>query len=199
MNDLTAIARQAMIEHGLEPDFSAEARRQAEAASNAPSRPAAAIRDLRTLPWSSIDNEDTRDLDQLTVSEPLADGGVRILVAVADVDALIATDSAIDDHARTNTTSVYTAAKIFPMLPEKFSTDLTSLREGQERLAVVIDMTVDAEGNIPASDVYRALVLNHAKLEYGSVAAWLDGNAPPPAPIAASAGIARQLIQQAVI
>ena len=115
------------------------------------------------------------------------------MVAVADVDALVALGSAIDDHARSNTTSVYTAARVFPMLPEKLSTDLTSLREGQERLAVVIEMTVDAKGQISASDVYRALVLNRAKLTYDAVAAWLDGNAPAPASLSSVAGLDRQL------
>jgi exoribonuclease-2 len=122
MDNLTTIARKAMIEHGLQPDFSPEAQRQAESSSHArPKTPA--IRDLRALLWSSIDNDDTRDLDQLVVAEPLDDAAVKIMVAVADVDALVAHRSAIDDHARGNTTSVYTAAKIFPMLPEKLSTD----------------------------------------------------------------------------
>src|SRR5678816_1448698 len=132
MDNLNAIARQAMIDHGLQPDFSPEAQRQAESLSTADSKTLPAIRDLRKLLWSSIDNDDTRDLDQLAVAEPLAGGAIKIMVAVADVDALVSPGSAIDDHARSNTTSVYTAAKIFPMLPEKLSTDLTSLREGQE-------------------------------------------------------------------
>jgi VacB/RNase II family 3'-5' exoribonuclease len=196
MDNLTAIARQAMIEHGLQPDFSPAAQRQADSTSQATATTRPAIRDLRALLWSSIDNDDTRDLDQLVVAEPLDGGAVKILVAVADVDALIARGSAIDDHARVNTTSVYTAAKVFPMLPEKFSTDLTSLREGKERLAIVIEMTIDAVGKISASDVYRARVLNRAKLTYDGVAAWLEGNAPPPAQLAAVAGLDRQLRQQ---
>ena len=187
MNNLDAIARQAMIEHGLEPEFSDAAERQAESLSQ-PHSKAPAIRDLRALLWSSIDNDDTRDLDQLVVAEPLAGGVVKILVAVADVDALVERGSAIDDHAHGNTTSVYTAAGTFPMLPERLSTDLTSLREDQERLAVVIEMTVGTKGQIAGSNVYRALVVNRAKLAYDSIAAWLDGNAPPPAPLAAVAG-----------
>jgi len=195
MNNLDAIARQAMIEHGLEPEFSDAAERQAESLSQ-PHSKAPAIRDLRALLWSSIDNDDTRDLDQLVVAEPLAGGVVKILVAVADVDALVERGSAIDDHAHGNTTSVYTAAGTFPMLPERLSTDLTSLREDQERLAVVIEMTVGTKGQIAGSNVYRALVVNRAKLAYDSIAAWLDGNAPPPAPLAAVAGLDRQLRQQ---
>lgn len=195
MDNLTDIAREAMIEHGLQPDFSREAQRQAESISPAPAK-TPAIRDLRALPWSSIDNDDTRDLDQLAVAEPLADGAIKIMVAVADVDALVSLGSAIDDHARSNTTSVYTAAKIFPMLPEKLSTDLTPLRQGQERFAVVIEMTIDGQGQISASDVYRALVLNRAKLTYNSVAAWLDGNGPPPPGLSSVAGLDLQLRQQ---
>src|SRR5688572_484133 len=194
MNNLTTIAREAMIEHGLQPDFSPEAQRQAESTSQPSSKTAPAILDLRALLWSSIDNDYTRDLDQLVVAEPLTGGGaIKIMVAVADVDALVAHGSAIDDHARGNTTSVYTAARVFPMLPEKLSTDLTSLREGQERLAVVIEMTISTDGQISACDVYRALVLNHAKLTYGTVAAWLDDNAPPPPSLSSVAGLDRQL------
>jgi VacB/RNase II family 3'-5' exoribonuclease len=198
MDSLTAIARQAMIEHGLLPDFSPQAQRQAESTSPANSTKPPAIRDLRALLWSSIDNDDTRDLDQLVVAEPLADGVVKILVAIADVDAFVASGSAIDEHARSNTTSVYTAARIFPMLPEKLSTDLTSLREGQERLAVVVEMSIDTEGQITGSDLYRAFVLNRAKLAYDGVAAWLDGHAPPPS-LAAVDGLDRQLRQQDLV
>jgi VacB/RNase II family 3'-5' exoribonuclease len=196
MDNLNAIARQAMIEHDLLPDFSPEAQRQANSISQPDSKTRPAIRDLRALLWSSIDNDDTRDLDQLVVAEPLGDGVIKIMVAVADVDALVERSSPIDDHARSNTTSVYTAARTFPMLPEKLSTDLTSLREGQERFAVVVEMSIDAKGQISASDVYRALVLNRAKLAYDSVAAWLDGHAPPPTQVSAVAGLDAQLRQQ---
>jgi len=196
MDNLDAIARQAMIQHDLLPDFSPEAQRQADSISqpNAKARPA--IHDLRALLWCSIDNDDTRDLDQLTVAEPLSAGIVKILVAIADVDALVARGSPIDDHASSNTTSVYTAAKVFSMLPERLSTDLTSLHEGQERLAVVVDMAIDTAGEITAFGVYRALVLNRAKLTYDGVAAWLDGHAPPPPQVAAVAGLDQQLRQQ---
>jgi VacB/RNase II family 3'-5' exoribonuclease len=196
MDNLIAIARQAMIEHGLRPDFSPEAQRQADSTFPATSKSPHAIRDLRALLWSSIDNDDTRDLDQLVVAEPLDGGIIKILVAVADVDALVERNSPVDEHARSNTTSVYTAAKVFPMLPERLSTDLTSLHEGQERLAVVVDMAITTTGEITAFGVYRALVLNRAKLTYDSVAAWLDGNAPPPAQVAAVGGLDRQLREQ---
>ena len=177
--ELSAIARRAMIERGMEPDFSPAVRREV-ADIRGPATVADGARDLRDLLWASIDNDDSRDLDQLTVSESLARGQVRILVAVADVDALVRADSAIDDHASRNTTSVYTPAAIFPMLPEALSTGLTSLNEDEDRIAVVADMVFTADGALAASDLYRAHVRNRAKLAYRSVAAWLDGAAPAP-------------------
>jgi exoribonuclease R len=137
--ELRAIARRAMIQRGLLPDFSPAVLAETDAvASAAETNPS--IRDLRGLLWSSIDNDDSRDLDQLSVAEPKARGTVKIRVAIADVDAVVRLGSAIDGHAQTNTTSVYTAAEVFSMLPEKLSTDLTSLGEGRERLAIVIEM-----------------------------------------------------------
>src|SRR5262249_29211395 len=138
------------------------------------------VRDLRSMLWASIDNDDSRDLDQLSVAEPRSDDTVRILVSVADVDSLVKSGTAIDNHASTNTTSVYTAAQIFPMLPEKLSTDLTSLAEDQDRLSIVVDMAVTPDGTVKSSEIYRAWVRNRAKLAYNSVAAWLDGKGPPP-------------------
>src|SRR5438128_6773691 len=167
---LAAIAHQAMIDRGLQPDFSADAQKQLASLT----RPADDnnARDLRDRLWCSIDNDDSRDLDQLTVADDLGSGKVRVLVAVADVDALVKRDTPIDDHARQNTTSVYTAAKIFPMLPEKLSTDLTSLNESEDRVAVIVDITVDPSGNVTSGDVYRGNVRNRAKLAYNSVGMW---------------------------
>jgi exoribonuclease-2 len=197
--DLRSIARRAMLEHGLEPDLPPEAAAQLRAIAAPALEHGPQIRDQRALLWCSIDNDDSRDLDQLSVAETLADGAVRILVAIADVDASIARGSPLDVHARANTTSVYTAAQVFPMFPERLSTDLTCLAEGQERLSLVIDMTVAADGSISASDVYRAVVVNRAKLAYNGVAAWLDGRGPPPPRVAAVAGMDQQLrIQDAV-
>ena len=178
---LQSIANRAMLERGLLPDFSAAAlaeldRIQAPAGVNGESAgEASGVRDLTDLLWASIDNDDSLDLDQLTIAETLPGDKVRIRVAVADVDALVKDGSAIDEHARHNTTSVYTAAEIFPMLPEKLSTDLTSLNFDQERLAVVVEMVIGADGSLQGSDIYRARVRNHAKLAYNSVAAWLEG------------------------
>jgi len=192
-DQLQRIAHDAMLQRGLAPDFSAAALRETGAIARAAQESGPAIRDLRALAWASIDNDDSRDLDQLSVSEPLAGGAVKILVAIADVDALVKKDSAIDAHAHANTTSVYTAARIFPMLPEKLSTDLTSLAESEERLAIVIEMAITPEGAVTSSDIYRARVLNRAKLAYNSVAAWLEGAAPAPPKLAAMAGLEEQL------
>jgi VacB/RNase II family 3'-5' exoribonuclease len=186
---LQNIAHEAMIERGLLPDFSPAVLAETNAIAKAAAGTDPSIRDLRGLLWCSIDNDDSLDLDQLTVAEPKANGSAKILVAVADVDALVKTGSAIDGHARTNTTSVYTAGELFPMLPEKLSTDLTSLGEGQERLAIVIEAVVAADGTIVESDVYRAVVMNKAKLAYNAVAAWLEGTAPAPSRLAAVPGL----------
>ncbi len=177
--DLKRIARQAMVEKGLEPDFSRDV--LAELAQiHGPARiPAPGVRDLRDRIWASIDNDDSRDLDQLTVAESLPDGSVRAFVAVADVDAVVAKGTAIDAHAQTNTTSVYTAAEIFSMLPEKLSTDYTSLNEDGDRLAIVVEMTVAEDGTLSASDVYRAAVRNKAKLAYDGVSVGLEGGEFP--------------------
>ncbi len=190
---LRDIARRVMRERHLEPEFSPAALREAESIGRAASSAAAQVRDLRALPWASIDNDDSRDLDQLSVAEPLPGDSVKILVAVADVDALVARGSSIDEHARINTTSVYTAAQIFPMLPERLSTDLTSLAEGEERLAIVVEVTVSTEGSVTASDIYRGVVVNRAKLAYNGVAAWLEGVGPPPEKIAAVPRLDEQL------
>jgi exoribonuclease-2 len=192
-HELKDIARRAMLQRGLLPDFSPAVVAEANAIAQAPRETGPSIRDLRARPWASIDNDDSRDLDQLSVAEPLPGSRVKIFVAIADVDAAVKAGSAIDDHARTNTTSVYTAAGVFAMLPEKLSTDLTSLGEDDERLAVVIEMTVDEGGAVVASDVYRALVLNRAKLAYNSVAAWLDGTGPAPGRVATVPDIDAQI------
>jgi VacB/RNase II family 3'-5' exoribonuclease len=188
---LHAIARRAMRERGLQPDFDAAARAQAEATSGQADGGDGTVRDLRELPWCSIDNDDSRDLDQLSVAD-----GAKILVAVADVDAAVAKDSPLDDHARTNTTSIYTAGGVFPMLPEKLSTNVTSLNPGGERLAIVVEFSVDPEGAVDDGAVYRARVVNRAKLAYDAVAAWLDRTAPPPPAVAAVPGMEAQLRRQ---
>ncbi len=182
-----------MVERSLLPDFSDAAIAETARFSAASASDGATTRDLRDLLWASIDNDDSRDLDQLSVAEVLADGAVKIFVAIADVDSLVKKNSAIDAHARANTTSVYTAAQIFPMLPEKLSTDLTSLGEGVDRSAIVVEMVVNADGSTQSSDVYRARVRNRAKLAYNSVAAWLDGTAEAPPHVLAVSGMDEQI------
>jgi exoribonuclease-2 len=189
---LAAIARRAMLEQGLEPDFPPAAQQEL-AALTGPAGAAPGVRDLRDRLWASIDNDDSRDLDQLTAAEPLAGGRTRILVAVADVDALVRQGSAIDTHAARNTTSVYTPALIFPMLPVRLSTDLTSLGEDQDRPALVADLVFEADGAAAGSELYPARVRNRAKLAYHSVGAWLEGKGAAPARIAQTAGLAENL------
>jgi exoribonuclease-2 len=191
--DLKSIARRAMVERGLLPDFSAAAMAELARIEAAATDRDSDIRDLTELLWASIDNDDSRDLDQLTVAEPGAGRSVKILVAIADVDALVAKDSALDAHAKHNTTSVYTAGNMFPMLPEKLSTDLTSLGEGQDRFAVIVEMVIAEDGAVLSSTLFRALVRNHAKLAYNSVAAWLAGEAPAPERVKAVSGLDAQL------
>jgi exoribonuclease-2 len=192
---LQDIARRAMIERGLLPDFSEEVLAELDRIQS----PAAltgsldGIRDLRDLLWASIDNDDSLDLDQLSVAAEMPDDRVKILVAVADVDALVKIGTAIDAHAQYNTTTVYTAARIFSMLPEKLSTNFTSLNFLEDRLAIVIEMVIGADGALLDADIYRALVRNRAKLAYHSVAIWLEGKGPIPEAISVVDGLAENL------
>ncbi|MEO8195521.1 MAG: RNB domain-containing ribonuclease [Thermoanaerobaculia bacterium] len=189
--DLIRIANRVMREKGLEPEFPPavlDELRGIDGAARAPG-----VKDLRALLWCSIDNDDSRDLDQLSVGERRSDGATRLLIAIADVDALVPRGSAVDRHAGVNTTSVYTAARIYPMLPERLSTDLTSLVQDEDRVAVVIEVVVAADGTLDGSDVYRATVRNCAKLAYDSVSAWLEGQAPAPAALAAIPGLEENL------
>ena len=195
-SDLKEIARRAMVERGLEPGFSQQVEKELGGIPGPARASAAGMRNLRDLLWCSIDNDDSRDLDQLTVSESLDGGAVKILVAVADVDAVVRKGTAIDAHARQNTTSVYTAAEIFPMLPERLSTNLTSLNDGEDRLAIVVEMTVGEDGAIAGSDVYPAAVHNRAKLAYDAVTAWLEGKAPAPDAVRRVAGMDEQVRAQ---
>ena len=192
-SDLQRIATQAMRDGGLEPELSAAAMAETQALGPGLGPADPQVRDLRGLLWASIDNDDSRDLDQLTVAEALPDGTTKIAIAIADVDSKVTLGSALDQHARANTTSVYTDARIFPMLPERLSTDLTSLNEGQERLAVIIEMRVTDDGQVTGGELSRAVVVNRAKLAYNGLAAWLEGNAAAPAKLAAVAGLGDNL------
>jgi VacB/RNase II family 3'-5' exoribonuclease len=148
------------------------------------------------LLWSSIDNNDSKDLDQIEYAEQLPGGDVRVLVGIADVDTFVPKGSPIDLHAAKNTTSVYTGIVIFPMLPDDLSSDLTSLRQDQDRAAIIMDMTVAKDGTIKSSEFYRASVCNKAKLAYAAVGRWFDGEAKQPSKDVAVDGLQEQLTLQ---
>lgn len=192
--DLEKIARRVMLEKGLLPDFSDEAIAETEALQGPAKDPKA--QDLTQLPWCSIDNDDSRDLDQLSHAETLPNGNLCLWVAVADVDALVKKGSALDQYAQTNTTSVYTPAKIFSMLPEKLSTNLTSLNEGEDRLAMVVKMELSSDMTIVKGEIFPALVHNYAQLNYNELGAWLEKKGPFPAKIASVPGLEKALYLQ---
>lgn len=187
--DLVALARQEMTDRGFQPDFPADAQQQLAGIQLKPDH---SLKDLTGLLWSSIDNDDSKDLDQIEWAERVAEG-IRVLVGVADVDSAVAKATPLDRHAARESTTVYAGVHTFPMLPERLSTDLTSLNENQDRAAVVIEFVVAADGGISAGKVYRANVRNRAQLTYNAVGAWLEATAGPPLKVAASAGLAAQL------
>ncbi|HEV3306776.1 MAG TPA: RNB domain-containing ribonuclease [Candidatus Sulfotelmatobacter sp.] len=193
--DLQTVARDIMRQRGFEPDFPTEVQQQLSNLRAHPPQiaPGKDVRDLRNLLWSSIDNDTSRDLDQIEFAERLPNNDIKVLVGIADVDAFVPKQSAIDQHAARETTSVYTGVRIFPMLPEELSTGKTSLLENQDCLSVVVEFVVDAGGRVTSSNVYRAVVRNHAQLQYNSVGAWLEGASVAPAKLAASADLQAQL------
>jgi len=178
--DLRAAARKAMLDNGFVPDVPAAVTAEVARAVEPSGAPDAGVIDLRQLPWSSIDNDTSRDLDQIEVAEPMPDGTVRVRVAIADVDGIVQQGSATDQFAGVNSTSVYTGVETFPMLPDRLSTDLTSLNPNGDRPSVVTEFIVAGDGSIKSSNVYTARVTNHAQLAYNNVGAWLDGKASLP-------------------
>jgi exoribonuclease-2 len=193
--DLQAVAREVVQHQGFRPDFSPAVQQQLiQLRANPPAITAGAtVRDLRSQLWSSIDNDTSRDLDQIEVAQQLSNGDVKVLVGIADVDAFVPKQTAIDQHAARETTTVYTGIRNFPMLPEELSTGKTSLLERQDCLSVVTEFVVDADGHVTSSDVYRALVRNQAQLQYNSLGAWLEGTAAAPPKVAASTDLQAQL------
>ncbi|MGB6743655.1 MAG: RNB domain-containing ribonuclease [Terracidiphilus sp.] len=196
--NLVAAAHAAMIEHGFQPDFPAAAaaelatiQAETDSGTDLPSGPE--IKDMRALLWSSIDNDTSKDLDQIEWAEQLPDGRIRVLVGVADVDFRVHQGSLLDAHAQSETTSVYTGVRVFPMLPTELSEGATSLNENQDRAAMVIEFTVEACGAASEGKAYRALVHNRAQLAYNGVGAWLEGKGAAPAKVAANADLAAQL------
>jgi VacB/RNase II family 3'-5' exoribonuclease len=197
--NLISAAHTSMIEHGFKPDFpeGTDTELTAILADKAPPAATASfgpmLRDLRSMLWSSIDNDTSKDLDQIEWAERLPDGRIRVLVGVADVDTRVYKATVIDSHARLETTSVYTGIKVFPMLPPELSEGMTSLNENEERFAIVIEFSVDAQGEASNGKVYRAIVRNRAQLAYNGVGAWLEGRGSAPAKVAGDAQLAAQL------
>ncbi len=193
--DMQVMAREIMIARGFEPDFPPEVGQQlAQLRAHPPQVSAGGdVRDMRNLLWSSIDNDTSRDLDQIEVAERQADGAVKIMVGIADVDAFVAKQTPIDQHAGRETTTIYAGVRNFAMLPEELSTGKTSLLENQDRLCVVVEFVVDSTGTLGSPDVYRAVVQNKAQLQYNSLGAWLEGTSAAPAKVAASGDLQAQL------
>ncbi len=193
--DLFAIARQAMIEAGFVPDFPSAVTEEVRIviAKTPENSFEPSVRDLRALLWSSIDDKKSRDLDQVEYAETLPDGDIKLLVGIADVDAFVQKGSATDEHAAENCTSVYTGVKTFPMLPEELSTDATSLKAGEDRFAIVTEMVIVKDGTVKSTEVYRAILQNHAKLSYEEIGSWLDGKAEMPQPVKDVPGLDAQI------
>lgn len=193
--DLQAMAAQIMVEHGFEPEFPPAVQQQlADIKARPPlAAPSSNMPDLRNLLWSSIDNDTSRDLDQIEVAERIPSGGVKVMVGIADVDAFVAKGTPIDAHAAKETTTVYTGVRNFAMLPEELSTGASSLLENQDRLAMVIEYAVNADGTVNSGRVYPAVVRNRAQLTYNAVGAWLQGSAAAPPKVAASGELQEQL------
>ena len=193
--NLQAIALQVMQAQGFQPDFPPETQKQlADIRAHPPQlTPSDKVRDLRNLLWSSIDNDTSKDLDQIEVAERLPNGDVKVMIGIADVDAFVAKDTPIDQHAERETTSVYTGVSIFPMLPNELSTGASSLLENSDRPAVVTEFVVNTGGSISSSNVYRAIVRNKAQLTYNAVGAWLEGTAAAPPKVAAASALEAQL------
>ncbi len=185
-----------MLEHEFSPDFGQDERSEIQAIQENEPPAGAGLRDLRALLWSSIDNDESLDLDQIEYCEQLAGGDIRTVVGIADVDAYVAKGSALDQHAFANTTSVYTGVETFPMLPPELSTDRTSLNEGEDRLAMVVDLMLSPEGKVKKSEIYRAIVRNQAKLAYQMVGTWLERGGRAPTKIRKIADLEQQLLIQ---
>src|SRR6202790_450484 len=186
--DLKSAAKQVMIENGFEPEFPPQVQQELEELKAHPPKVATGpnIRDLRNLLWSSIDNDTSRDLDQIEVAQRLPNGETKVLVAIADVDTFVPKSSAIDAHAAKETTTVYTGLRNFPMLPEQLSTGTSSLLETEDKLSIVIEFVVGKDGSVHASSVYRAIIRNKAQLTYNAVGAWLEDRSGAPDKVAPS-------------
>ncbi len=195
--DLKAIAGKAMRKYGFEPQFPASVVHEVNAINmNSLPKSRKENKDLRMLLWSSIDNYDSMDLDQLEYCDTAQNGEVQVKVAIADVDAYVPKQSQTDQHAAQNGTSVYTGVETFPMLPDKLSKGITSLLPGQDRMVTVIEYTVLPDGNFRPGEIYRAVVSNKAKLIYEEVGDWLEGKSPIPQNVSEVCGLKEQILLQ---
>lgn len=183
-----------MVREGFHPGFPNGTEEQVEEirADGHDAQPGGQVRDMRDLLWSSIDNDTSRDLDQIEVADRV-NGGIRVRVGIADVSSSVLKGTPIDDHAKDQTQTIYTAVKNFPMLPNELSTDMTSLNENEDRAADVVEFVVDASGVVGQESIYRAVVRNKAQLAYSKVGPWLEGTAAPDEKVAASAELQAQL------
>jgi ribonuclease R len=137
-------------------------------------------RDVRALPFVTIDGPSTKDIDDAVFAHPPdADGGIRLLVAIADVDAAVPEGSAIDVAARHRGTSVYLPGRVVPMLPRALSEDRLSLLPHVERAVMIAELRIDQDGITTAVDLYEALMTSHARLTYDDVAAFLTVGTRP--------------------
>ncbi|MBF0619275.1 MAG: RNB domain-containing ribonuclease [Candidatus Omnitrophica bacterium] len=190
--DLHHIAREAMLRYGFEPTFPFQLLREVKALKEVTTF-GKDLRDLRSLLWSSIDNADSLDLDQIEYCAKGPAGEIDVKVAIADVDLFVPKDSRADEHAAGNGNSVYTGIETFPMLPQHLSEDLSSLKAGVLRVAVVVEFAVMKDGSIRQGDIYRAIVENKAKLVYEEVGAWLEDKGPAPVIFEQIPGLSEQI------
>jgi VacB/RNase II family 3'-5' exoribonuclease len=192
--NLQAAAHEEMLANGFHPDFPPQIETQLASIRVAvPVAAGPAVKDMRNLLWSSIDNDTSRDLDQIEYAERQADGSTRVLVGIADVDGSVKKGTPIDLYAAAECTSVYTGVETFPMLPEELSTDLTCLLEDADRPAVIVDISVTPAGIVQSGQAYRALVRNRAQLTYNAIGSWLEKTNGAPPKVAASVELQQQL------
>ncbi|MFA4850116.1 MAG: RNB domain-containing ribonuclease [Methanoregula sp.] len=192
--DLKAISFFAMQKYGFKPEFPKAVIREVNAIHPDTSEAIGKNEmDLRSLLWSSIDNYDSEDLDQMEYCERGPDHEIKVKIAIADVDHYVPKHSQADQYAAYNGSSVYTGIVTYPMLPDRLSKGISSLLPGQDCRAVIIEYTVLANGSVRHGNLYRAIVANKAKLIYEEVGDWLEGSGPIPQKVRDVAGLEAQV------
>ncbi len=192
--NLKSAARRAMGYYGFEADFPKSVWDEILAiGSNTSVDVKEGVKDLRNLLWSSIDNDDSQDLDQIEYCEKGESGEILVKVAIADVDIYAPKGSSLDKYALNNTTSIYAGVETFPLFPDHLSTDLSSLAVDEDRFAIVAEFTVLPNGLVRPQGVYQAIVNNKAKLVYEEIGAWLEGKKPLPPQVENTSGLEAQL------